>query len=325
MKIRKLISSKWMTIPTENDAATIIQKVLSERAQTITRFKTGLRHYVYDVVTESGAKFVVRIARENDESLDSTVYWYRRLRPLGLPLARILHADPQGKSVGLPFVVLERLAGRDLGDVYVTLSSDEKRAIASGVFNAQTLVKGLSHGNGFGYASSYEDSRLHRNWRDVVLASLNRSRKRMTSAAAFDPSTIDQVLSKLPKYEHYFSSVQPAPFLDDTTTKNVIVSDGGLSGIVDVDVVCFGDPVWTIGLTQMALLSRGLDLDYVNVWSDLMKLGAEQRQIVQLYALVFCADFMSEVGHAFNQDKAAIDQSYVARLSSIFEDLFRAA
>jgi aminoglycoside phosphotransferase (APT) family kinase protein len=313
-----------MTTPTENDAATIVRSVLSERAQTITRFKTGLRHYVYDVVTESNAKVVVRIARKDDESLNGAVYWYWRLRPLGVPLPRLLHADIQGNLVGFPFVVLERLPGRDLGDVYSILTLEEKLAIASSVFNAQTLVHGLPPGNGFGYATSYEDPLLHGNWCDVIFASLDRSRKRMTSAAVFDPLTIDQVVSKLSKYERYLSSVQPRAFLDDTTTKNVIVSDGRLSGIVDVDVVCFGDPLWTIGLTQMALLSRAFDLDYVYVWSDLLKLTAEQRQILKLYALIFCADFMSEVGHTFNQEEASVDQSYALRLTSIFGELLRA-
>jgi hypothetical protein len=58
-------------------------------------------------------------------------------------------------------------------------------------------------------------------------------------------------------------------FLDDTTTKHVIVDAGKLSGIVDVDVVCFGDPLFTTVLAQMALLNKGHDLDYIVFWSDL--------------------------------------------------------
>ena len=40
-------------------------------------------------------------------------------------------------------------------------------------------------------------------------------------------------------------AVPPLPFLDDLTTKNVLVDGGRLSGVVDVDVVCFGDPLAT--------------------------------------------------------------------------------
>jgi len=33
-------------------------------------------------------------------------------------------------------------------------------------------------------------------------------------------------------------------FLDDLTTKNVIVQDGVLQGVVDFDHVCYGDPLF---------------------------------------------------------------------------------
>lgn len=104
-----------------------------------------------------------------------------------------------------------------------------------------------------------------------------------------------------------------------------MVQDGRLSGIVDVDVVCFGDPVWTIALTQMALLSSGYEVDYVHMWCDLVDLTVAQRQILSLYTAVFCVDFMSEIGQMFNQNAAVmVDQQHVQRLTSIFEDTLQA-
>lgn len=79
-----------MPTPTEHDAAAIIQAVLHEPARTITRFTTGLCHYVYDVVTESHAAAVVRIACGTADGLAGAVYWSHQLRPLGVPLPRLL-------------------------------------------------------------------------------------------------------------------------------------------------------------------------------------------------------------------------------------------
>ena len=42
--------------------------------------------------------------------------------------------------------------------------------------------------------------------------------------------------------------------LDDITTKNVIVSAGELQGFVDFDNVCYGDPLYMLGLTMVAIL-----------------------------------------------------------------------
>jgi aminoglycoside phosphotransferase (APT) family kinase protein len=39
-------------------------------------------------------------------------------------------------------------------------------------------------------------------------------------------------------------------FLDDLTVKNVLVENGALSGIIDVDFVCYGDPLLAVGATM---------------------------------------------------------------------------
>jgi aminoglycoside phosphotransferase (APT) family kinase protein len=313
-----------MPTPNEYDAAAIFQTVFHEHPRTIGRFSMGLRHFVYDVVTESDTKVVVRIARGDDESLAGAVYWSQRLLPLGVPLPRILHADIQGKLIGYPFLALERFPGSDLGDVYSSLSVSDKTAIAIEVVRAQKLVNDLPQGKGFGYAPNYGGLRLHTSWNEVIEASLTRSQKRMTTAGVFNPGSFVRVLAKVQAYEDYLAGIRPVAFLDDTTTKNVIVHQGRLSGIVDVDVVCFGDPVWTIALTQMALLSRGLDLDYAKIWSDLLDLTLIQRQTLKLYTVIFCVDFMSEVGHAFNRDGTqTVDESYAERLAGVFEDLMQ--
>lgn len=312
--------------PTEQDAETIVQNTLHEPVRFITRFQTGLCHYVYDILTASNTAVVVRIARSDAAAtLTGAVYWSRLLRPLGVPLPRILHAELQPQSTPFPFLLLERLPGTDLGHVYPQLSQKEKRCIVKEVVHAQALVNGLSQGNGFGYALGYEAPFPHRTWTEVILASLARSRSRIAQGAVFDGAIVDRLHDKLPKFARYLDHVSPTPFLDDTTTKNVIVHDGRLSGIVDVDVVCFGDPIWTIGLTQMALLGSAYSRDYVEMWCDFAEMTAEQRNVLTLYTAIFCVDFMSEVGQAFNRDTPAdIDQQKVRRLTRIFEDLMQA-
>jgi aminoglycoside phosphotransferase (APT) family kinase protein len=124
----------------------------------------------------------------------------------------------------------------------------------------------------------------------------------------------------LSRRESYFAAVQPLPFLDDTTTKNVLVDHGRLTGVVDVDRLCFGDPLLTIGLTRMALLADAHDVDYVEHWMNLMELNQQQREAVDAYTRLFCVDFMSELGQRFNKDdQPEIDLERFARLSTVFE------
>src|SRR6202008_257200 len=99
----------------------------------------------------------------------------------------------------------------------------------------------------------------HRRWRGVVVASLARSRARIRAAGIVGESVIDSVEASASRFG-YLDRVRATPFLHDITTKNVIVHEGRLSGIVDVDDVCFGDPLLLIALIRMALWAHGRDL-----------------------------------------------------------------
>lgn len=311
--------------PNERDVEQVVRATLHDSVASIRRFPTGLAHYVYDVVTASGAPFVVRLAANADsQAFAGALYWSERLRPRGVPLPRIVAADVAATTARFPFLLMERLQGTDLGHVYQQLSSKDKAAIVAEVVRAQRLAGSLPPGHGYGYAFNYDDPFPHQRWIDVLLASLARSRSRIGQIGLFDLAMIDSIKAQLPRFDAYLSRVQPTPFLDDTTTKNVLVHNGRLSGIVDVDVLCFGDPLWTVALTNMALRSSHFATDYMDMWCDLIAITDEQRHILSLYTAIFCIDFMSELGQAFNQDEAEpIDPHYVQHLNTIFADLMR--
>ncbi len=116
--------------------------------------------------------------------------------------------------------------------------------------------------------------------------------------------------------------MQPICFLDDLTTKNVIVHRRRLSGIVDVDAVSFGDLLIAPALTRMSLLARGWDTEYVDAWLDAMDAGREQRAVLDTYTAWFCVVFLSEIGHAFNQEVAPpVDEAKIAALLEILNRL----
>jgi aminoglycoside phosphotransferase (APT) family kinase protein len=115
-------------------------------------------------------------------------------------------------------------------------------------------------------------------------------------------------------------AIPPTAFLDDTTTKNVIVHAGSLSGIVDTDVVCFGDPLFTLALTRLALLTHAMDVSYADDWQALLALTPAQERALALYVAVFAVGFMSEVGQRFNREQPlAADAAYLRRLAGILD------
>lgn len=180
----------------------------------------------------------------------------------------------------------------------------------------------LPEGKGFGFVLDYQQEFPHSSWTGVVRASLARSRDRIAQAGLADARQVDRVEAQLGRFVPYFETLCPRAFLDDTTTKNVIVHRGALSGIVDVDTVCFGDPLFTVALTRMALLNSGYDQEYIRFWCELLELTPEQSHVLQFYTALFCVDFMGELGYAHNKDRVdPADVQKVNHLAAILDDL----
>ncbi|MBV9874735.1 MAG: aminoglycoside phosphotransferase family protein [Verrucomicrobia bacterium] len=314
---------KKAELPTEEHAAFLVRSRLGTEPVQVQRFETGLCHFVYRVETSGGPNFVVRISRpETLRFLEGGVYWSKLLRPMGVPLPEILFVDLAPPDSIFPFVILEFLEGTDLGTVYPALSSAEKLELASEVIRIQQSVASLPNVSRFGYAFSYEAPPNCRSWKEVMLAIIERAQERMNTGKHPGRLYPERVKQSLSFNESYFASVRPIAFLEDITTKNVLVHQGRINGMVDVDQMCFGDSLLTIGETRMALLQNSFDLDYVEHWMHLLKLDSEQRRVVNFYTLWYCVVFMSELGEQFNRaESKRIDLSRYAYLESIYERL----
>ena len=285
----------------------------------VARFPLGLAHYVFNVVLASGRPLVVRLGRRRDAPVfAAAARWSRRLRPLGVPLPELLEAAPDAE---LPYLVLERLPGSDLGDVYAGLSREERRAIAREIASIQARVGALPEGGGFGYVLDENGPFPQRRWTHVLRGALAETRTRLARAGLVPGDPVGRVERGVEALLPELEAVRPRAFLDDTTTKNVIVERGRLSGIVDVDVVCYGDPLFTVALTRASLRSRDLPLDYVEAWCEALGLPGERARALHLYTALFCAIFLGELGLRFNRDAPiAADPGQVARLGAVLED-----
>ncbi|HVH06787.1 MAG TPA: hypothetical protein VNE71_12390 [Myxococcota bacterium] len=285
----------------------------------VARFPAGLAHWVYDVALASGRALVVRIGGALARPMFAAAARLSgELRPLGVPLPELLAA---GDADGRPYLILERLPGTDLRFVYRALARAEKDALAERVADAQARVARRPEGRGFGYAAHPDGPFSHGSWTDVIRASLARSRGRVADVRAPEIAAMPRLERAVERLALGLDAVRPTPFLDDTTTKNVIVDRGALSGIVDVDWLGYGDPLLPIALTRAALLSEELDTDYVDAWCRHARPDAAASPLLRLYTAVFCADFLSEAGQAFNRDRPhAIADDHARRLAAILDD-----
>jgi aminoglycoside phosphotransferase (APT) family kinase protein len=308
------------TLPTARTAQQIFTRHFSDQVSQVARFPTGLCHHVYEIVIKDGPAYVLRIATPDTRAeLQGGCYWHPRLREVGVPVPA-LHAT--GCCGELAYMLMDRLPGTDLGNVYITLSSATKRSLAESIADIQETVGTLRRARKYGFAASYEEIAANgcASWAEVIRAHVARSTEWIKSAGRVETSFIERTEKILAEHEPYFKGVTPVPFLDDITTKNVIVNNGELTGVVDTDAVCFGDPLLTIGLTHMALLSLNADTEYIEHWLQIMRATKKQRRVVLAYTLLFCLCFLGELGQAFNTH-VAFDEAKAEHLKDLFEML----
>lgn len=100
------------------------------------------------------------------------------------------------------------------------------------------------------------------------------------------------------------------------------MDNGALSGIFDTDYVCFGDPLFTVALTRMALLAHRHDTTYIDYWCEHLHLTEPQHRALDIYTAVFCVNFLGEIGQQFNQNEAPpVDPIYQRHLEAILQQL----
>lgn len=301
--------------PDEEHAAAIVARVAGWVPASVTRFPTGSAHYVFDIVAGHGERAVLRmgLANQRDE-MGAGLALQRALGERGVPVPRILASDV---GQDLPWVLMERLLGTDLGHVVGDLSEAQLTAIAHAVADAQAKAATFPSVGRFGYSADPERA-PHARWTGVVQASIERSRQRMAAAGLFDAALADRLLEGLEHHRDALAAIPATPFLHDTTIKNVIVApDGGFSGIVDVDDFCFGDPRWAPALTKAALIAHGRSTFYAGAW--MKAAGHADDELFEFYVAVFLGDLMAEHGQVFNGNEAASTPEQRAHLLAAFE------
>jgi Ser/Thr protein kinase RdoA (MazF antagonist) len=262
----------------------------------VRRFSTGSHHYVFEATFEDRMAVVVRIAAEHSRAaMAGALKVSRRLRPEGVPLPEII---AEGVNHRFSHLVLERLRGTDLGMVIGGLSDSNLDLIAIKVAQAQRATSKAASGTRYGYSVEPGDA-PHESWSQVLLDNLARSRRRIAAAELFDESVVDAIVKIVFTARAELDALPPVAFMHDTTTKNVIVTPGGsLSGIVDVDDLCFGDPRYVVALTLASLMAFGGPTHYVDAWMNAA--NYQDDGIFRLYVALFIVDFMSEHGQEFN-------------------------
>lgn len=306
-----------MNLPNEKIASTIVAAMTGEEVIASNRFATGDHNFVFGVKTTC-TEYVLRLTDANNKKeFVSAIYWQKKLLPLAIPLAEFINIDIEGKYSQYPALLMKRIPGDDLINVYKDLTDNDKRNLAIEIVSMQKSCSSLPEGSGFGFSDSYEQPLDFQSWYDFLLNRLRFAIDIISKTAIFDINKISKVLAVAKEMEENFLSVRSIPFMWDTSERNVLVHDGKISGIVDVDYICFGDPLFVVALTYAALELFGNDTLYPDYWAEFLELDHQAKDRLNFYRLFYTVWFMRKQAlTTINNRKIAYD---IGKLDDLFQ------
>jgi aminoglycoside phosphotransferase (APT) family kinase protein len=224
-------------IETRTEQVRQLAEELLGPVETIVHQQYGHSGLTFDV--RAGSEYILKTRTEKG-SFDHTEHHIGVLSALGAPVPAVLK---RGEAYGFEYVVLAKIPGQDLGYELAGMTKAEMSALAAEIVGIERKVATLPKGRGFGW-TPLEVPGPFASWTAVV----------ERDSRTCPPTIRNEVL----RCTGVFEAVEPVCFLDDLTVKNVIVQDGKLQGIVDLDFFCFGDPLYWLSLTEVtAMLDVG--------------------------------------------------------------------
>lgn len=295
----------------EETIVKLCKECLAEQPKGMERCTVGHGNYVY-IVELADRKVVVRCSEEIGVYKD-TIYWLEKLETIDIPVPRVLG---KGLFEGYEYLILTYFEGQDIGIIYADLTDEEKRQIAKTVVEIQNRVSALK----------LEDVPEDWSWKEVYVEDvLTRAKERIiANGCYFEPEKVDRLmeLSKSPELAEYFETIKPIAYLDDISTKNLLIHEGRVTGVIDIDWMGEGDRLTYAAMTKMALMNMGCDTDYVTYLLHEMQLTEIERKAFAFYTLLYCVDFMGERGMWFMDKRVPVSEEIVETLNGIYETLW---
>jgi aminoglycoside phosphotransferase (APT) family kinase protein len=286
------------------------------------RLITGRKNFVVAITTANN-EFVIRMTtKERKSTYEAAIYWQDKLLPLGVPLAKFIAIDLEDQYSPYPTLIMQRASGDDLCNVYKDLSAVTKQRLAQQIVNIHKKTEALALGSQYGFATSYEHGDKYKSWYEFLLARIDLCQPSLNKTTIFSQDTISKILAVANNLQADLQAVAAKPFMWDTSERNVMIDHDKISAIIDVDNMCFGDPLFVLGLTYVALESLGFDTVYPDAWAALLNLDHSAQLRLQFYRLFYTLWSMRSYANVV-ADNRAPDNVNAEHLNKMFNSALK--
>jgi aminoglycoside phosphotransferase (APT) family kinase protein len=296
----------------ENIIKTISLMHFGVAPSSVKRFTIGLCNEVYEVVLSNNSRYVFRLNKDGG-TLRGSEKNIPAFASLGVKVPKIICSDYSLKTVPYNYQILLEIPGKDLGEVFESLSKAQLSEIADEVAKIFDKVATLSTDGSFGYTNHLGHAE-YKSWTDFMKFNVDLATDGGRQTGTLTKEIEKLMVDNFNKYEKYFDKVESKSYFGDIASKNVLVNDGKFSGLVDLDVICYGDYLEAVGRIKADFFDRKNGEFYTEQIIKRLGLTESEKKVVDVYALLNRIFWSTGNGIQFNQNSSAqVDQERLAR------------
>ncbi len=297
-----------MDINYEQFAEKIIAFHFNQMPKYIKRITIGICNEVYDVGL-GDQEIIIRLSMQ-DKYLMGSHDHITKLKALGIKVPEILAEDYSKTKFPFSYQIQSKIEGHDLGCVIETLADEQLMLLAKEIVNIFNKIKTIPSSNKFGVIWGGGNNDVSDTWTERMRIWIDESLGRGYNTGIMNDDIADLADGLYYEYQSYFDQVKPTTYFGDICSKNVMITNGAFSGLVDLDGLTQGDPLEAIGRIKLSWYGTHHGKVYTDAIMDEMQLDAIQRKIVTVYSLLNQISWMCENGIQFNQNtKPVVDRN----------------
>jgi len=276
----------------------IIMFCFQQIPASIQRIKTGISNEVY-VVALKEKEIIIRMNLEKKYLMGSHDH-IPKLKHLGIHVPTILAEDYEKAQFPFAYQIQSKIEGQDLGDVIHTLTESQLIVLATEIASIFEKIKTIPANHQFGLVWGGGDNDLSDSWTQRMKIWIDESIMRGKKTGIMDNDLINLANKLYEENKAYFDSVTPITYFGDMCSKNVMIQNGVLKGLVDLDGLTQGDPLEAIGRIKLSWYGTSYGKLYTDTVMNALHLENDARKRVTVYALINQISWMCENGIQFN-------------------------
>jgi len=252
---------------TEAQALELAVRLLGENEFRVRAFGAGRFSDVF-LLTEvrSQQEFVLRVGPPDDMlqlfyekrmMLQEPAIHQRLLAETKVPVPPILTYDFSREVIDRDFLVMPRSPGTPLSQARISPEANRRAFREWGRWVSE--IHGLTDSQGrFGYLGEHACMQPQPSWREAFAVMYRKLLDDVVACGVYDESTADRAMRLLEDHLQVFDHCRTSHLCHgDLWATNVLVTpDGSVTGVLDFERACWGDPEWDLAIAEYCGMTR---------------------------------------------------------------------